>query len=616
MALQRSHHPQLEDSCIWHSAEGLCLGYHVKKTSPQEDSSNTTTSRSYRWPQSWPFRSLNDVRNPDSTRAMAEDESNVDAITAITVEDLEKAEINPPQTIIPVEDAPLKGSQRGLKFWLVFVALCSAQLLSALDLGGVGTAAPTIVSNLNGTDFTWVGSAYSLSSAACLPLSGNLAQIFGRRPILLASLILFAAGSAISASAHSMSILIGGRAIQGVGGGGIQSLVAIVTADITSLRDRGLFTGIIGVMWTLGSVIGPFVTGSLAEKASWRWIFYLNLPLCGLAFGAVILLLDLPTPPHDSLWTKIGSVDWIGNALIIASTTSCIIALTWGGVHLPWSSPQVIVPLVVGVLGLAISLLYEFRWATKPTIPKSVFQNRTSSFGLLATFLHGIAVISVGFYLPTWFQSVRAASPIVSGLLFLPMVATISPSAIVQGIIVTKLGKYRLVNVIGWCFMLLGMGLFISMHVETSIGVLVVYQLILGFVLAPLSVTENAAAVSLLTFFRVFSQAWGIAIAGTILQNELSTRLPPAVIAQLPHGAELAYAIVPKIPDMQQPAKAQVEQAFLSSMRKVWIVMEGLCAAGLVTALAAKDVPLHKKTDEEWDMKVKTDGETSAGVAP
>ncbi|TFK39902.1 MFS general substrate transporter [Crucibulum laeve] len=512
---------------------------------------------------------------------------------------------------IKAENIEVTNPRRDIHFWLVFVALSSCSLLSAIDLAGVGTAAPTIVHSLSGNDFTWVSSAYALSSAACVPLSGNLAQIFGRRPIIQLGIIIFAAGSAISASAHTMVILIVGRALQGVGGGIIQALNAIIIADLVPLRERGLFTGITGLTWTFGSAVAPFIAGGLAEKASWRWLFYLNLPLCGISLFVVTIFLRLKKPT-ESFREKFFKIDWLGNALIMSSACSCMLALTWGGVRFQWSSFRILVPLILGFCGLGFSLLYEFRWAIQPTIPLAVLSNRNSFIGYVVTFISGVVTITIGCK-PTWFQAVQGASPVVSGLHFLPWAISISPFAIVQGLIVAKTGRYRLVNLSGWVIMLLGVGLLISLKTNTSIGLLVLYQLIMGAgggllysasfaVLAPLSVSLNAPAVALLVFLRLFSQAWGVALGGTILQNALQEDLPRSLLTQYSDGAQIAYSIVPTIPGMAQPLKSEVQTAFVRGFRVLWIAIEIFCAVGILSIFVMKDIPLRKTVDKRWGL--------------
>ncbi|GLB41448.1 putative fungal trichothecene efflux pump (TRI12) [Lyophyllum shimeji] len=527
---------------------------------------------------------------------------------------------------LPVpETAEVPSPGRDLRFWLVFVALCACTLISAIDLAGVGTAAPTIVHDLQGKDFAWVSSAYTLSSAACIPLSGNVAQIFGRRPVTQVGIVVFAAGSAIAGAAPSMVILIFGRAIQGVGGGIIQSLTAIITTDLVPLRDRGLFTGITGLMWTLGSGIAPFIAGGLSEKASWRWLFYLNLPLCGLTLAVVTLFLQLNTPT-ESFRTKFFKIDWIGNAIIVTSACSCMLALIWGGIQFPWTSYHILLPLILGISGLAFAVWYEARYAGEPTIPLIVLSNRTSISGYIATFVSGMVTISLGFFLPTWFQAVQGASPVVSGLHFLPWAISISPFSILQGRLVSKqIARYRTVNLLGWCTMLLGLGLLITLKRNTSIGLLVLYQLIMGAgggllysaafaVLAPLPVTNNAAAVALLTFLRVFAQAWGVAIGGTILQNALKTYLPSDLLQQYPEGAEIAYSLIPNIPMLPEPLRHEVQDAFVRGFRVLWTATEVICAVGALSVLFMRDVPLRTTVDKRWGLKTAGEAGASEGT--
>ncbi|KAF9552277.1 MFS general substrate transporter [Agrocybe pediades] len=529
------------------------------------------------------------------------------------------------------KDASSSEFKRDFRFWMIFVALCCCTLLSALDLGGIGTAGPTIVHALNGSDFTWVASAYALAAAAFIPLSGNVSQMLGRRIVILGGIVIFAVGSAVCGSAHNLAVLIVGRAIQGVGAGAIQALSSIIITDLVPLRERGVYAGVTGLIWTTGSATGPFIAGGLSQHATWRWLFYLNLPLSGLALLVVGTFLHLKKP-EGSVWNKLAKVDWVGNVLVMASTCSCMIALTFGGIRFPWSSAKVLAPLIVGIFGFAITLFYEAKWPKNPVIPLRVLSNRTSSAGYVATFVQGMVTLGVGFYLPTWFQAVKGATPVLSGVYFLPLAATISPSAIVQGIIVSKTGYYRTVNLFGWCITLLGVGLLVSLKHSTSIGLVVLYQLFMGVgmgflysttfpVLAPLPLSDNGAAVAFITFLRQFSQAWGVAIGGTILQNALKSRIPTSVLGQegVQQSGQIAYAIVPLISGLGDPLKDQVQQAFVDSFRRVWIAFTACSAVGTLSLFVMKNYPLKKTVDGKWGINrdrksAKVDQSASAKV--
>ncbi|CAA7268857.1 unnamed protein product [Cyclocybe aegerita] len=310
-------------------------------------------------------------------------------------------------------------------------------------------------------------------------MSGNLAQLFGRRPVIMGGIVFFAVGSAVCGSARFFAVLVAGRAIQGVGAGAIQALSSIIITDLVPLRERGVYAGITGMLWTTGAAAGPFIADGLAQKATWRWLFYLNLPLSGLAFFIVAIFLRLKKP-EGKIREKLSKIDWIGNVLIITSTCSCILALTWGGIRFPWSSGKNLGPLIAGIFGLGATLVYEALWAVDPMIPFVVLSNRTTVSGYIATFVQGMMTLAIGFYLPTWFQSVKGASPILSGLYLLPLSASISPSTIVQGIIIARTGLYRTVNFVGWVLLLLGTGLLITLNAHTSIGLIVLYQLFMG----------------------------------------------------------------------------------------------------------------------------------------
>ncbi|KAJ7583473.1 Mfs1.1 [Mycena floridula] len=525
-------------------------------------------------------------------------------------------------TNLPADTISKTANHRGWRFWLIFLSLCSSVFLSALDLSSVGTALPVIVHELNGTDsFAWVSAVYTLSCTAVLPLSGQLADIFGRRLILLSALILFALGSVICATASTMNILIGGRTIQGMGSGGIQSLVAIVVADMVTLRERGLFISLTGAAYSIATATGPFIAGAFAQKVTWRWLFYINLPLCGFAFG-VVSLIRLKKPPQGSISTQLSSLDWIGNLAIMGSTVSCVFALTWAGVVFPWISVQVLAPLICGISGLCGALAYEAWFAKSPCVPMRIMSNRTSFSGYFGTFVHGMVSIIVFFFLPIYFQACKLSSPLRSGLYFFPMAVMISPAAIVQGITISKTGSYRLVSTLGWCFMLIGIGLLCLTTPDAALGISVAAQLVaaIGFgllyctqfsVLAPLEPSLNSQALSFLLFLRSFSQTWGVAIGATILQNHLKHHLPPAFLSDFAPKQDISYTAIPLLGTLPTELQREVREAFSGGLRTLWILTMVMSGIGLLSVAGQRYIPLHQLKDERWGLEETKDKATA-----
>ncbi|TBU29033.1 major facilitator superfamily domain-containing protein [Dichomitus squalens] len=525
------------------------------------------------------------------------------------------ASVQPAGTTVEPAEARPQVAKRGARFWLIFLALSFALFLSPLELTSVSTALPTILLDLNnGEDFIWISSAYTLASTAILPLSGALAEIFGRRPSMLLALVLFALGSALCGSAQTVPWLIGGRTVQGMGGGCILSITNIVISDLVPLKERGFVSGVLGLVWALAAALGPLIGGAVSSHGQWRWLFYLNLPVCGLAFILVLTLLNLKNPPGTFL-EKLAKIDWIGNFLIIASSSSCIIALTWGGVVYPWSSARVLVPLLVGLGGMGLFLLYEARIARHPMVPFIILSNRTSFSGYLQTFINPIVMLSVIYYLPTYFQACKGASPLISGVDTFGLSMVLGPIVILTGVSVTKWSRYRTQSYVGWAFLILAMGLLSMVSADTplartigfsvlvSVGGGIVYAITYFPVLAPLPVDKNAHALAFFAFCRSFAGVWGVTISGTILQNELNKRLPVAFLNMYPGGASIAYSAIPDISGLQEPLRSQVRDAFAGSIAVIWQVMIGIAGAGLLSSLAMKNVQMGSKVDEKWGLE-------------
>ncbi|KIP04468.1 hypothetical protein PHLGIDRAFT_109526 [Phlebiopsis gigantea 11061_1 CR5-6] len=511
---------------------------------------------------------------------------------------------------------------------MVFVANLTVDMLSALDLTAVATALPTIVHHLNGNDFIWAGSAFTIASTAILPLVGGLVSVFGRKPILLSFVFVFAVGSAVSGAAQSMNMLIAGRVIQGLGGGGCLSVTEIVYADLVPLPERGKFQGITASVWALACAIGPPIGGALASTGAWRWLFFLNLPLCGIAMALVAAFLRVHTP-RTSFKEKVLHMDWLGNAVIIGSTVSVLLALTWAGLQFSWDSPQVLAPLIIGGVGIAVFGYIEAFLVEHPTMPSFCYKDRTTLSGYLGTFFHGIVSLAALYYLPVYFQAAKGASAVGSGIDLFGLVFIIPAFAILTGLSVQAVGHYRPQNYVGWAFVLVGFGLlsildadsrraqYIASQVPLGLGLGVVWISTQFPILAPLPFSNNAHALAFFTFTRCFAQSWGIVVGGSILQNTLRSRLPAQFAQSLPQGVQIAYAVIPDIAGLPPQLQAEVRAAFAQSTQLIWRVMLGVSGAGFLSCILMREVPLRTDMDETWGLQERETGKgegVEAGV--
>ncbi|KAI0352489.1 iron permease [Trametes cingulata] len=538
-------------------------------------------------------------------------------------------------TVLSQNELVPKRQPKSSLFWLTFLSILVCIFLTALDLTAVPTALPTITNDLHGGDkFIWIGSAYGLASSAVLLLSGRLADIFGRKPVLLTSIAVFASGSAVAGASQNMGMLIAARVVQGVAGGSLLNVSEIVISDLVPLAERGIYQGMIVLAYAVASGVGPVIGASLSQNASWRWLFYLNLPLTGLAFALVSTFLRVRSP-RGSICHKLLRVDWIGNSLMAAGSTLALLGLTWGGIQYPWDSAHVLAPLAIGFVIMAAFFVYEIYVPEELTLPLEVIANRTSvagcaksplcavllranriyECGFLATFVHGITSIAAIYYLPTYFQACFVASPLRSSVQTLPTALVMPPFSLLCGFVVKATRTYRPINVVGWILSIIGFGLLSLLQADSaapqwigfqflmSAGTGIIYASTVFAVLAPLPVSRNAAALGFFMFCRTFAQTWGITISGTILQNQLKSQLPPAFTAQFPSGVEIAYAAIPLIPTLDEPLRTEVREAFAGSMTIIWKTMVGLCGAGILTLFLLKEVPMVTHTDEAYGLR-------------
>ncbi|KAH9933608.1 iron permease [Epithele typhae] len=504
---------------------------------------------------------------------------------------------------------------KGSIFWLSYISVVVCNFLSALDATAVATSLPTITKDLNGGDeFVWVGAAYNLAAAAFLPFTGQLADIVGRRPTMLGCVGLFFLGSLLCATAQNMPWLIAARTVQGIGGGGIINLATIITSDLIPLAERGLYQGLLVLTWSAAAGVGPLIGGTFSEKVTWRWLFYVNLPLAGIAFFLAMIFLRVRTPT-GTLREKVARIDFIGNFLIIAGTALALIGLTWGGIRFPWNSTHVLGPLILGFILVFLFFVYETFVAKSPALPFDILANRTSLAGYIATFFHGIISITGIYYLPVYFQACKEVTPIRSAINTFPLGLVVAGLAIFSGVVVKVVKKYRPANVIGWAFILVGLGLlsllkadsdagqWVGFQVITSTGIGTIWATTVYPILAPLPVSRAASALAFYNFCRTFAQTWGVAISAAILQNELKSNLPADFLLTFPAGAEIAYAAIPEIPGLPDPLRDEVRAAFAKSMSTVWKAILGFAAAGILTVMLMREVPMQQHKDETYGLE-------------
>ncbi|KAJ9309632.1 hypothetical protein DTO217A2_922 [Paecilomyces variotii] len=488
---------------------------------------------------------------------------------------------------------------------MIFFTLSVLTLMAALDGTSISVALPIIAERLHGTaiEAFWAGTSFLLCSTVFQPSFASFSNIFGRKPLILTSILFFFVGAVIAGVAKNFVYMLVGRSLQGVGGGGIIALSEIIVTDIVPLRLRGNYFGILSAMWSIGSVTGPILGGGFSENVTWRWIFYINFPFIGIGVVLVLLFLKLNFVP-SSLAEKLRRVDYAGTVLFIGSTASFLIPLSWGGVMYDWDSWRTLVPLIIGAVGLIAFAAYEYYVASDPIIPPTIFQNRTAVVSFVGAVLQGLVLWCALYYMPLYYEAVKEYSPIVSGIALFPETFTVAPSAMITGILITWSGRYRWAIWLGWAIATLGMGILCIVDVNTSIPGWIFLNLVpglglgilfpsIGFAVQASATPKNLSiAVAMFSFFRAFGQAIGVAIGGVVFQNRMHDNLLgyPALAPLADAYSKDAAGLVQVIKNMPDgPDKSDLKQAYTDSLRIVWAVSCAICGvAGLFSLLTQK----------------------------
>ncbi|KAI0970897.1 major facilitator superfamily domain-containing protein [Xylaria arbuscula] len=526
------------------------------------------------------------------------------------------------QTGEEAEESPKK---YGSRTWLVMFALCVTQLLNAFEGTVTSTALPTIIADLHGgEEFIWVTSGYFLTSTVFQPLFGQTADIFGRKWLILFAVAAFVLGSGICGGAPTIGVLILGRVIQGIGGGGINVLVNVIVSDMFAVRDRGKFLAIVLSAVSVGTSIGPILGGVIVERTTWRWVFYLNLPVGGVSLLLLFAFLEAdPGGKRASrsigIVQKLRRIDYGGNVLFITGVTLILVGLAYGGTLWSWTSYSTLVSLLVGFFIVVIFLFYEeSNYCKEPTLPLRLFRNRTSATAYAITFLHSLLTLEILYFLPVYFQAIKLSDPTESGVNTLPTVLLLVPSSVISGGLLSKFGRYKPFHIAGFGLLVLALGLFTRLRHDSPTGMWVVLQIIsatgsglalstlLPAAQACLSDSDTAAATAAWAFLRSFGIVWGVAVPSAIFSAQATSLtekgliVDPDTAAILGTGGgayEHATADWVKSVPTAGGLRDSVISLFEQSLEVVWIFGAAVAALGFLLVFLEKEVPLRQKLE-------------------
>ncbi|KAI1500268.1 major facilitator superfamily domain-containing protein [Biscogniauxia marginata] len=516
-------------------------------------------------------------------------------------------------TTAPGEE-PEAGRTR-LEMSLIIFALCSALFLAALDVTIITTAIPTIVGQFQSpTGYTWIGAAYLLANSATVPSWGKLSDIWGRKPVLLSAVGIFWIGSLICALSVNIGMLVAGRAIQGAGGGGIVVLTNICVSDLVSMRNRGLYYGIFGMVWAIASAIGPILGGVFTSQVTWRWCFWVNLPISGVGFLVLLFVLKLHNP-RTPVRQGLAAIDWLGSALIIGATLMFLFGLEFGGVTYPWNSATTICLIVFGVFTFGLFVLAEKKFAKYPVVSLALFKARSNIAAFGVGFAHGTVFISGSYYLPLYFQAVIGASSLLSGVYLLPYALSLSILSAGTGIWMRKSGKYLPAIIFGMFFLTLGFGLFINLGAEVNWAKLIIYEIIAGIGVGPnfqspliavqsgLQGRDIASATGTFLFIRQLATSISVVIGGVVFQNGMEKQYPyllaelgPEIAGRLSGGS--AAGSVELVASLQGHQAVVARTAYWNSLRTMWIMYAAFAGAGLLVSPLVGQRKLSKEHTE------------------
>ncbi|MFE4973893.1 MDR family MFS transporter [Kitasatospora sp. NPDC056651] len=485
---------------------------------------------------------------------------------------------------------------------LVMVGLVVTMLLAMLDNLIVGTAMPTIVGDLGGAKhLSWVVTAYTLATAASTPIWGKLGDMYGRKGTFLTSIVIFLVGSALSGLSQNMNELIGFRAVQGLGAGGLMVGVMSIMGALVPPRDRGKYQGMFAAVMALATIGGPLVGGFITDHLSWHWTFYINLPLGLVALAVVVVTLKLPKVRSTA------KVDYLGAILLTVGITSLVLITTWGGQQYAWGSKEILGLAALSAASL-ITFCYVEQRVEEPMLPLSLFRNLNFTLVSIIGFVVGFVMFGSTVFLPLYQQIVQGASATNSGLLLMPMMFGMLVISLVVGQAVTKTGKYRIYPIIGTLVMTGGMILLSTMGTGTSSFTSACWMIVLGagmgfLMQITMLVAQNSVelkdmgvASSTATLFRTIGGSFGVALFGALFNNRVADTMKDRLGEQAAAGggmkdpSEVSPAVLRQLDPAVQDA---YHHAVSNGMHTVFLWGAGVAVIAIAAAVFLREVPLR-----------------------
>lgn len=506
---------------------------------------------------------------------------------------------------------------------LVFAGLMVTMLLASLDQTIFSTALPTIVGELHGVnEMLWVTTAYILASTIMLPVYGKLGDLIGRKGLFIGAIAVFIVGSIIGGLAPDMTQLIVGRAVQGLGGGGLMLLSQAIIADVVPARERGRYMGIMGGVFALSSVAGPLLGGWFTEGPGWRWGLWMNIPLGILAIASALFFLKLPKGR-----TSRPRLDFAGMGLLAIASTGLVLVSTWGGTTYAWDSVT-IVSLIIGTVIAAVAFVLVERSATEPIMPLHLFKDRNFNLTTIAGLIIGVAMFGALAYIPTYLQMVTGANATQAGLLMIPMMAALLVTSIVSGQLVSRTGRYKWLPIVGTVILAVGLFLLSTMTPALPVYMICVYLAVMGLGLGmsmqililivqnSFPISEVGTATASNNYFRQIGASLGSAVVGSLfvtrLTQLLTERMPAGGAASGGGSNSFTPELVKHLPEA---VRSIIVGAYNDALTPVFIYMVPIVLVATILLIFVKEKPLA--TTNERDIlpeSLEIDGATRVNL--